>query len=140
MSKANVMAETLRRVGLRPTEQRIALATILFSNGHRHVTAEYLRAEAVAQGLGVAVATVYNALRDFNKVGLVRILAIEGSKTWFDTNVSDHHHFFVEHSGDLYDIDGRNIEISNVPEPPPQFEIVNVDVVIRLRRSLSVKR
>lgn len=118
---------------MRPTEQRIALYRLLFASGHRHVTVEDLHAEAVASGVVLSVATVYNALNDFTEAGLVRVLAVEGARTWFDTNTADHHHFFVEGKGEIHDIDGDNISLSNIPVPPEGFEIVNVDVVIRLR-------
>lgn len=133
MRQQDSIVRRLRSVGLRPTEQRVALGGLLFSNGHRHVTAEDLHGEAVARGFALSVATVYNALNDFTEAGLVRILAVEGSRTWFDTNVSDHHHFYVEGRGEIFDIDDSQIRISNMPDPPEGFKVANVDVVIRLR-------
>jgi len=86
----------LRQVGLRPTRQRMALGWILFAKGDRHLTAEMLYEEATKAKVPVSLATVYNALHQFTDVGLLRQVAVDGSKTYFDTNVSDHHHFFVE--------------------------------------------
>jgi len=133
MERTSPIAKDLRAVGLRPTEQRIALFKLLFAEGHRHVTAEELHAEVLARGIVMSVATVYNALNDFTQAGLVRILAVEGARTWFDTNTSDHHHFYLEGRGEVRDIDRDGISISNLPEPPEGFEIANVDVVIRIR-------
>lgn len=133
MERTSSIAKDLRAVGLRPTEQRIALYKLLFADGHRHVTAEELHAEVLARGIVLSVATVYNALNDFTQAGLVRILAVEGARTWFDTNTSDHHHFYLEGRGEIRDIDRDGISIANLPEPPEGFEIANVDVVVRLR-------
>ena len=96
--------EKLREVGLRPTRQRMALGWILFAKGDRHVTAEMLYEEANRAKVAVSLATVYNTLHQFTEVGLLRQVAIDGSKTYFDTNNSEHHHFFIEDQNDLMDI------------------------------------
>ncbi len=81
----------------------------------------------------VSLATVYNTLHQFTEAGLIRVLAVESAKTYFDTNVSDHHHFFVEGENEVLDIPVSNLTIANLPEPPEGMEIAHVDVVIRLR-------
>ncbi|WP_442579709.1 iron response transcriptional regulator IrrA [Mesorhizobium sp. ASY16-5R] len=126
--------ERVRRAGLRPTRQRVALADLLFAKGDRHLSAELLHEEALAVGVPVSLATVYNTLHQFTEAGLLRILAVEGSKTYFDTNTSDHHHFFIEGENTVFDIMSGPIKVSDLPEPPEGMEIVNVDVVVRLRR------
>lgn len=123
----------LRDCGLRPTRQRIALADLLFAKGDRHLTVEELHEEAVDAGVPVSLATVYNTLHQFTEAGLVRVLAVEGSRTYFDTNISDHHHFFVEGDNEVLDIPVSSIAIGNLPEPPEGMEIAHVDVIIRLR-------
>lgn len=123
----------LRRSGLRPTRQRLALADLLFAKGDRHLTVEELHEEAVTAGVPVSLATVYNTLHQFTEAGMIRVLAVESAKTYFDTNVSDHHHFFVEGRNEVLDIPISNIEIGNLPEAPEGMEIAHVDVVIRLR-------
>jgi Fur family iron response transcriptional regulator len=129
-----VEAETrLRAVGLRPTRQRMALAGLLFAKGDRHLTVEELHGEAIDAGESVSLATVYNTLHQFTQAGLIRVLAIESSKTYFDTNTSDHHHFFVEDESEVLDIPVSNLAIDNLPEVPEGMEIAHVDVVIRLR-------
>ena len=125
--------ERLRHSGLRPTRQRVALGDLLFAKGDRHLTVEELHEEAVTAGVPVSLATVYNTLHQFTEAGLIRVLAVEGSKTYFDTNVSDHHHFFVEGENMVLDIPVSNLAIGNLPEPPEGMEIAHVDVVIRLR-------
>ncbi|MEZ2130112.1 MULTISPECIES: iron response transcriptional regulator IrrA [unclassified Sinorhizobium] len=123
----------LRGAGLRPTRQRVALGDLLFAKGDRHLTVEELHEEAVNAGVPVSLATVYNTLHQFTEAGLIRVLAVESAKTYFDTNVSDHHHFFVEGENEVLDIPVSNISIGNLPEPPEGMEISHVDVVIRLR-------
>jgi Fur family iron response transcriptional regulator len=127
----------LRSSGLRPTRQRMALAEILFARGKRHVSAEGLHDEAVAQRVPVSLATIYNTLHQFTEAGLLREVAVDGSKTYFDTNLEDHHHFFVEDDNVVMDIPHGQMGVGRIPEPPPGFEISRVDVVVRLRRLRS---
>ena len=123
----------VREAGLRPTRQRLALASLLFAHGDRHVSAEDLHEEALQAGVQVSLATVYNTLHQFTEAGMLRILPVEGSKTYFDTNTSDHHHFFIEGENKIFDIPDTPVRVVNLPEPPEGMEIANVDIVIRLR-------
>lgn len=123
----------LRLAGLRPTRQRMALAEILFAKGDRHLTVEELHEEAVTAGVPVSLATVYNTLHQFTEAGMIRVLAVESARTYYDTNVSDHHHFYIEGANEVLDIPVNNIRLDNLPEPPEGMEIAHVDVVIRLR-------
>src|ERR1700754_3700285 len=124
----------LRDVGLRPTRQRMALGWILFAKGDRHLTAEMLYEEATKAKVPVSLATVYNTLHQFTEVGLLRQVAIDGSKTYFDTNASDHHHFFLEGQNELLDIPDTDAIVGHMPAAPEGFEIARVDVVVRLKR------
>ncbi|HKF99170.1 MAG TPA: Fur family transcriptional regulator [Xanthobacteraceae bacterium] len=124
----------LRQVGLRPTRQRMALGWMLFAKGGRHITAEMLYEEATRAKVPVSLATVYNTLHQFTEVGLLRQVAVDGSKTYFDTNATDHHHFFVEGEHALLDIPGADVILDKMPTPPEGYEIARVDVVVRLRR------
>ena len=129
------MVAQLRHAGLRPTRQRVDLGRILFARGDRHICAEELHAEAEEAGVRVSLATVYNALHQFTGAGMLREVAIDGSRTYFDTNVQDHHHFFVEGEGHLIDLEGE-VGLDRLPDPPPGMEITSVEVVIRVRRRL----
>lgn len=129
---ATPAAQRLRAAGLRPTRQRLALGELLFANGDRHVTAELLHGEAVAAGERVSLATVYNTLHQFKRAGLLRELAIEGSKSYFDTNTSNHNHFLLESDGRLVDIPSDSIRVDGLPKPPPGMRISHIDVVVRL--------
>ena len=131
LSQGNV-AKLLRGAGLRPTRQRVALAHLLFAEGDRHVTAETLHEEALAKKVPVSLATVYNTLHQFTEAGLLREVAVEGAKTYFHTNTSNHYHFFCEHSGRLLDIATGSIRIEGLPEAPDGMAISRVDVLVRL--------
>jgi Fur family iron response transcriptional regulator len=128
------LEKRVREAGLRPTRQRVALANLLFAKGDRHLAAEELHEEALAAGVPVSLATVYNALHQFTDAGLLRILAVEGNKTYFDTNTSDHHHFYIEGENKIFDIAPGPVRVVNLPDPPTGMEIANVDIVVRLRR------
>ena len=132
MAPAGDAAKLLRGAGLRPTRQRLALARLLFAESDRHVTAEHLHEEAVASKVPVSLATVYNTLHQFTEVGLLRAVAVEGAKTYFDTNTSNHFHFFCEESANLLDIDTSAICIDGLPEAPDGKVISRVDVLVRL--------
>jgi len=124
----------LRQAGLRPTHQRMALGSMLFSQGNRHVTAEMLYEEAINAKVPVSLATVYNTLNQFTAAGLLRQIGIDGSKSFFDTNPSEHHHFFIEDEDTLLDIPPAEALLRKLPQAPEGFEVVRFAIVVRLRR------
>lgn len=137
LSPKNTLSYTavLRMAGLRPTKQRLNLAQLLFRNGHRHVSAEQLHEEAQNEGVSVSLATIYNTLRQFKDSGMLREIAVDASRSYFDTDTSDHHHFFIEDEGHIIDVHSDDIEISNLPQAPKGMEITHVDVVIRVKKA-----
>ncbi len=130
----------LRKAGLRPTRQRLELARLLFGAGDRHVTAEELHGEALASKISVSLATVYNTLKQFTECGLLREVAIEGSKAYFDTKISDHQHFFFEDEGRLVDLEPGHEVMVSVPNVPEGMKIARIDVLIRLEPNSPRKR
>ena len=122
----------LVEAGLCPTRQRVSLAKLLFTQCDRHVTAEQLHKEALGSNVAVSLATVYNTLHQFIQAGLLREIAIEGPKTYFCTNTSNHYHFFSETDGELVDIPLDAINIQVLPEPPEGMEIAHIDVLVRI--------
>ena len=129
------VAEWLARGRLRPTRQRVALATLLVGDGEdRHVTAESLYALSGAGPEKVSLATVYNTLRAFCDAGLMQEVVVDGAKSYFDTRMDDHPHFFWEDSAWLTDAPAEDLEIARLPAAPEGTEVARVDVVIRLRR------
>ncbi len=127
----------LQSVGLRPTRQRLALAKLLFENGDRHLTAEALHIEALSAKVRVSLATVYNTLHQFTEMGLLREVVVNPGRSYFDTNTSEHHHFFFEDSGELEDIPGAYIKLENLPEVPEGTMVDRVDVIIRVRKTAN---
>ena len=130
----SVVLGRLRAAGLRPTRQRVALARLLLENGNRHVTAEQLHSEAVAAKIPVSLATVYNTLHQFIHCGILREVVVEPGRSYFDTNIDDHHHFFCETTGMLQDIPGDSVALSKLPEPPEGTRISRVEVIVRVAK------
>ena len=125
----------LASAGLRPTRQRLALAELLIGDGrNRHVTAESLFEAAARAGTHVSLATVYNTLRSFTEAGLMTEITVDGTRSYFDTDVSDHAHFYWEEDGYLTDAPHGAVRFDRLPEAPEGAEIAKVDVVIRLRK------
>jgi Fur family transcriptional regulator, iron response regulator len=131
---ANQMRRRLRDLGLRSTRTRVALGNILFAKGDRHISAEMLFEEASQAKVQVSLATVYNTLHQFTEAGLLRQVAIDSSKSYFDTNNTEHHHYYLEDKHELMDIPPSEVVAGKVPTPPAGYEVVRIDVVVRLRR------
>lgn len=122
----------LRSAGLRPTRQRLALGRALFEGGNRHVTAETLHNEAVRANIPVSLATVYNALNRFTNAGMLREITVGPGKSFFDTNVTEHHHIYYEDEGRLEDIPAGEIGIEKPPPVRAGYTLSRIDVVIRM--------
>lgn len=127
-------AAWLARAGLRPTRQRRALADLLLAGGNRHLTAETLHGEAAQADAGVSLATVYNTLKAFTSVGLLREIVIEPGRVYYDTRSDDHPHFYYEDDGTIADAPAGSVDIAALPDAPEGTEIASVDIVLRLRR------
>lgn len=124
--------EKLRQVGLRPTRQRLALAKILFEGPDRHVTAEILHKETIKANINIALATVYNCLHQFTNAGLLRKIMVVSDRTYFDTNLSDHYHYFLEKEGRLVDIPEGVVKIDMLAQMPPGKKFSRLDVVVHV--------
>lgn len=127
--------DRLNAVGLRPTRQRMALGRLLFDTGDRHVTAEQLHQQTIQQGVKVSLATVYNTLHQFTASGLLREVAVDACRSYFDTNTDPHHHFFNQDTAELTDISDSDVAVSRLPDAPAGTVIDSVDVIIRVRSS-----
>ena len=126
------LIERLKAVGLRPTRQRLALAKLLFGSGNRHVSAEQLHGETVEAQVRVSLATVYNTLHQFTAVGLLREVVVEPGRSYFDTNVEDHHHFYFQDTGRIEDIPGDDLRVLDLPEAPAGTRVARVDIIVRV--------
>lgn len=125
-------AAQLREAGLRTTRQRLVLAEILFAHGPRHVTAEGLFNDAAERGERLSLATVYNCLHQFTAAGLLRMVTVDAGRAYFDTNLSPHHHFYYEQTGELRDIPEAEVSVARLPAAPDGARISRVDVIVRL--------
>jgi Fur family iron response transcriptional regulator len=122
----------LQAAGLKATPKRVALGALLFDGMDRHVTADDVAAMARRAGVRVSLATVYNTLNQFVAAGLMKRITLDGDRTWFDTNVSDHHHLFFEEHGELRDLPGASIRIDGLPEAGPDARIRRVELIVRM--------
>lgn len=129
------VVDRLKQAGLRPTRQRMALAKLLCDAGDCHFTAEQLHGKAEAADIHVSLATIYNTLHQFTRAGIMREIVVAPGSSCFDTNVTDHHHFYYEENAQLADIDGDDIVISTLPKPPAGSAVARVDVIIRLKNA-----
>lgn len=127
--------ERLKRHGLRPTRQRLALVRLLFERGDRHVTADQLHAEAAAAGVRVSLATIYNTLNQFTSAGVLREVVVEAGRSYFDTNASEHHHILVEPTGELIDIPASDVQVSATPRLPEGMALRRMDVILRVAKA-----
>ncbi|HEY8508779.1 MAG TPA: Fur family transcriptional regulator [Steroidobacteraceae bacterium] len=128
-------ARRLADLGIRPTAQRVRIATLLLSSP-QHLSAEQIIASLKESGARVSKATVYNTLNLFAAHGLIRQLSVDCSRSWFDSNVAAHYHFHDLDSGALIDVPVPEVEFSRLPPPPPGMEVDGIDLVIRLRKKL----
>ncbi|WP_108461880.1 iron response transcriptional regulator IrrA [Devosia naphthalenivorans] len=135
-SRKPCLTAVLRMAGLRPTRQRVALAELLFGGPHRHVSAEQLHGEAGDANVNVSLATIYNTLHQFHEAGLLREVAVDASRSYFDTDTSDHHHFYVEDEQRMIDIPASSVEFAALPDAPSGMKVSHVDVVIRVRKAV----
>ncbi|TNE60246.1 MAG: transcriptional repressor [Alphaproteobacteria bacterium] len=122
----------LKMTGLRPTRQRLGLAHLLFDQGNRHVTAEGLHSEACKSGLSVSLATVYNTLHQFMEAGLLNQVNLEGARTYFDTNLEPHGHYYFADRRELMDVPAPGFDKTALPAPPEGTQITRVDVIVTL--------
>ncbi len=128
--------QRLSDCGIRPTAQRVRIASLLLS-APQHLSAEQILANLRSSGARVSKATVYNTLNLFASHGLIRLLSVDGTRAWFDSNVDAHYHFHDTSSGALIDVPVPEVEFSRLPAAPPGTEVAGIDLVIRLRKKAS---
>ncbi|MFO1189763.1 MAG: Fur family transcriptional regulator [Alphaproteobacteria bacterium] len=132
-------AAALRQAGLRATRQRLALARFLLDRGDCHLTAEYLHGEAQRVGIRVSLATIYNTLHQFTRAGILREVVVGPGRSYFDTNTSNHHHFYFEGDGSIVDIPPGSIDFPTAPTVPAGTRISRIDVIVRLEGSFKTQ-
>ena len=136
MNQKNEIINKLRGSGLRPTKQRIQIAKKLFDNNKTfHFTVESLNKKIKKSGKEkISLATIYNTVEAFTNAGYLKEILTSKNKSYYDTNIKSHHHFYDEDSKELTDINYNQIKLSKVPHPPKGKKIKNLEVVIRLQK------
>ena len=132
MDNLNVANNKISCSNLKFTKQRKSILKILFSNGHGHYTAEQIHSSVIKDGFKVSLATVYNTLKEFTKIGIIKGIKVSSDKTFFDTNSKPHHHFYHKKSGKLEDIELKKIKISEIPKIPKGNKLDSIEVIINL--------
>ena len=132
LSSYNQAIKQLINNGIRPTKQRMILAKLLFENGDRHISAEELYEEVKKDNRKISLATIYNSLKQFRKIGLLKELVVDQNKSIYCTNHDKHYHLYIEDEGKIIDIPQENIDL-NIPEIPACLKLHNIDIIIRVR-------
>jgi len=131
----NVYHQAMKKIessGIRPTKQRRILARILFDNGNRHVSADELFHDVKKEDRKISMATVYNTLKQFTSLGLVREVVVDQNKSLYCTNHKSHYHLYIEDEGKIVDIPTKNIDL-NIPSIPACLHLHNIDIIVRIR-------
>ena len=125
----------LRSSGLRPTKQRVEIARFLFDREKTiHFTVESLNKLLLKKtSTKFALATIYNTVHAFKAAGHLNEIEVRGKKTYFDTNVSNHHHFYDNDTSELIDINAKDVVIQKLPKAPNGKKIKNIEVFINLK-------
>ena len=131
-SDYNQAINKLSNSGIRSTKQRMILAKLLFEKGDRHISAEEIYNEVQKEDRKLSLATIYNTLNQFTKLGLLKELVIDQNKSIYCTNHDHHYHLYIEDEGKIIDIPQKNIDL-NIPEIPACLKFHNIDIIVRVR-------
>ena len=132
LSTYNMALKKIEESGIIPTKQRRVLAKILFEKGNRHISAENLFDEVKREDRKISMATIYNTLKQFTNLGLIREIVVDKNKSLYDTNNKPHYHLYIEDEGKVHDIPADNINL-NLPSVPACLNLHNIDVIVRVR-------
>ena len=131
-SPYSIALKKIEESGIVPTKQRRILAKIMFQKGNRHISAENLFDEVKKQDRKISMATIYNTLKQFTNLGLIREIVVDKNKSLYDTNNRPHYHLYIEDEGKIHDIPTDNINI-DLPSVPACLTIHNIDIIVRVR-------
>ena len=132
LSAYSMALKKIEDSGIVPTRQRRVLAKILFEKGNRHISAENLFYEVKKEDRKISMATIYNTLKQFTNLGLIREIVVDKNKSLYDTNNKPHYHLYIEDEGKVHDIPTDNINL-NLPSVPACLNLHNIDVIVRVR-------
>ncbi|MBT4680020.1 MAG: transcriptional repressor [Flavobacterium sp.] len=137
MNQKTEIVNKLRSSKLRPTRQRISIAEFLFNREKTfHFTIENLNKNINKKDNleNISLATIYNTVEAFKKAGHLKEILTNNNTSYFDTNISSHHHFYDDQTNELTDINFNDIEVTKVPHAPKGKKIKNVEVIISLQK------
>ena len=132
MSAYNGAIKTLEKNGIRATKQRRVLAKLIFDKGKRHISAENLFDEVKGEERKISMATVYNTLKQFTSLGLIREIVVDQNKSLYCNNNQSHYHLYIEDEGKVIDIPTKNIDL-DIPSIPACLQLHDIDVIVRIR-------
>ena len=134
MSNNSIFTEKLRSLGLRPTQQRIAICKLLFDRKDTfHFTIDDLKNSLKNTSLKkVSLATIYNTIHALKDKGYLKEISINSEKTYFDTNISNHHHFFDESKRELIDLEDKDVGKIKIKKLVPGKKITSIEVLVKI--------
>ena len=133
MSNNKTFIDKLRSSGLRPTKQRIEISKLLFDRIKTfHFTINTLNDDLLKKNQKISLATIYNTIHAFKKKGYLKQISISADKSYFDTNVTNHHHFFNESTNELIDIHNSDVGNIKIFKTIPGKKITSVEVLVKI--------
>ncbi len=132
MSAYNSAINKLEKNGIRATKQRRVLARLIFDKGKRHISAENLFDEVKKDKRKISMATIYNTLKQFTSLGLIREIVVDQNKSLYCNNNQSHYHLYIEDEGKVIDIPTQNIDL-DIPSIPACLKLHDIDVIVRIR-------
>ena len=130
----NNINDLINNAGLKLTKQRKRIAKELFGQKDQHVTAEMLFSD-INKDFKISLATIYNTVHAFKSKGYLKEISINSDKSYYDTNVSDHHHFFDESTNELIDLHNNDLENVRIKKNIPGKKIKSVEVLVKIENS-----
>ena len=132
MGAYNSAINKLEKNGIRATKQRRVLAKLIFDKGKRHISAENLFDEVKKDERKISMATIYNTLKQFTSLGLIREIVVDQNKSLYCNNNQSHYHLYIEDEGKVIDIPTQNIDL-DIPSIPACLKLHDIDVIVRIR-------
>ena len=132
MSAYNSAINKLEKNGIRATKQRRVLAKLIFDKGKMHISAENLFDEVKEDERKISMATIYNTLKQFTSLGLIREIVVDQNKSLYCNNNQSHYHLYIEDEGKVIDIPTKNIDL-DIPSIPACLKLHDIDVIVRIR-------
>ena len=132
MSAYNSAINIIEKNGIRATKQRRILAKLIFNKGKRHISAENLFDEVKEEERKISMATIYNTLKQFTSLGLIREIVVDQNKSLYCNNNQSHYHLYIEDEGKVIDIPTKNIDL-DIASIPACLKLHDIDVIVRIR-------